>query len=93
MTPTRIALWAAVAAALAVPAFARPALAGGSCIGLRCHDGGFGNEGWITYERLYNKKLTRKQAYKICKSKYFLADVTAVFRLKKGGWECRIRRP
>jgi hypothetical protein len=92
MTLTRIALWAAVAAAVAVPAIAGPALAGGGCIGFLCHDGGFGNEGWITYERLYNKKLTRKQAYRTCKSKYFLADVI-VFRLKKGGWECRIRRP
>jgi hypothetical protein len=92
MTLSRIALWAAVSTTIAIPTLMGSATAGGSCIGFKCHDRGFGNEGWITYERLHNKKLTRKQAYKFCKSKYVIADVM-VFRLSKGGWECRIRRP
>jgi hypothetical protein len=77
------------AAALAV-AFGVPATAGGSCIGFRCHDSF--NDAWITHEKIYNKKLTKKQAYRICKNRYPIMSDIIVFRISKG-WECRIRRP
>jgi hypothetical protein len=94
MTITRCLAATLLAAALAGPVRAgqRPGMNHDTCIGFLCHDFEFGNEGEITYERLYNKKLTRKQAYKVCKSKYVLSDVM-LFRLSNGDWECRIRRP
>ncbi|MFN0192531.1 MAG: hypothetical protein ACKVP5_11245 [Aestuariivirga sp.] len=86
-------------AALALSAAAIPAQAGSietnfelvGCFGIRCHGGGGGNA-WITHEKLYNKKLTKKQAYRVCKNRYPVMSDIIVFKISKG-WECRIRRP
>jgi hypothetical protein len=83
MTFLRVAVIASFAAALAPAANA-------GCIGFRCHDS-FG-DAWITHEKIYNKKLTKKQAYKICKKRYPIMSDIIVFKISKG-WECRIRRP
>jgi hypothetical protein len=88
----RLSLLAALAAPMTGPATADITanfeLAG--CFGIRCHDGG--GDAWITHEKLYNKKLTKKQAYRICKNRYPIMSDIIVFKISKG-WECRIRRP
>lgn len=85
--------------ALALLAAALPAHAGSietnfefaGCIGIRCHDSG-GGDAWITHEKIYNKKISKKQAYRICKNRYPVMSDIIVFKFSKG-WECRIRRP